>query len=587
MPLFRKACQAGGAVMQYDAKPPGHAWLSSGHKPCPRASVVTIVRLACLLLLAALSGRGPEVCAAPAVFNVKSYGATGRKEDDARPAIQRAIDACAAAGGGVVSVPAGLYTSGTLHLRSHITFRVERGATLFASPDPSAYDYGATASKAALLFGEELEDVSLIGEGIIDGQAEYEWRLDDFEEGFDHKTLMQKLGKPLLRSFPKDFPKRTVYPHLVWLGRCSNVRISGLNLLHAPSWTFALYGCRHVHFDRLYIYTSLKEAVWADGIDLDGCNDVLVSNSSIETGDDCVALVSEKTWGTPLICENISVTNCRLSSASAGLKFSEGNVAGIRNISVRNTLFNNVNRGVVFLTALGGSISNVLLADLTMNCNRFDWFWAGDGQPFRVRVMRLSELTGQPAPSEAAPGAIRNITVRNVVASAKGSSLFYGHAEKPLEAIHLENVQLYMATDPNAPFDQAEHALDFRRVKDLTLKNVQVSWKTAALATWKSALNFEEVKNLEVIGFVGRGAWPNREAPAVALKDVFGANIRGCRAVAGTELFLRIAGHTSGKIYLKDNDLRSAHTLSEVDQEVPAGAVAGLPLERRAAQQGR
>src|SRR5436190_3497706 len=76
------------------------------------------------------------------VFSVKDYGATGRKEDDARPAIQRAIDACAAKGGGIVSLPPGLYTSGTVHLRSHVVFRVEAGATLFANTDPNAYDYG-------------------------------------------------------------------------------------------------------------------------------------------------------------------------------------------------------------------------------------------------------------------------------------------------------------------------------------------------------------------------------------------------------------------------------------------------------------
>lgn len=115
---------------------------------------------------------------------------------------------------------------------------------------------------------------------FIDGKAEYDWRLDDYEQGFDHKTLMQKLGTPLLRSFPQGFPKRDIFPHLMWLGHSRNVRVTGLNLLHSPSWTFALYGCRQVSFDQLYIYTSLKEAVWADGIDLDGCTNVTISTAT-------------------------------------------------------------------------------------------------------------------------------------------------------------------------------------------------------------------------------------------------------------------------------------------------------------------
>ena len=135
----------------------------------------------------ALLGHAAEV----AVFNVKEYGATGTKPEDARPALQRAIDACAAAGGGTVLIPAGQYTSGTLRLRSHVRVRLETGATVFASPEPKDYAFGSIPSKAALFYGEDLEDVALEGPGTMDGQAEYEWRSDDFERTFDHKKLMQ------------------------------------------------------------------------------------------------------------------------------------------------------------------------------------------------------------------------------------------------------------------------------------------------------------------------------------------------------------------------------------------------------------
>src|SRR5205823_3120174 len=112
-------------------------------------------------------------------------------------------------------------------------------------------------------------------------------------------------------------------------------------------------------------------------------------------------------------CENIEVTNCRLSSASAGVKFSEGNRSGVRKILVHNTVLTNVNRGFIFGTTLGGSISDVALSDLTIHCNRFDWFWAGDGQPFQFRITRLSEFNHEPAkPGEPPPGSIRNILIR-------------------------------------------------------------------------------------------------------------------------------------------------------------------------------
>ncbi len=115
--------------------------------------------------------------------------------------------------------------------------------------------------------------------------------------------------------------------------------------------------------DGVYIYTSLKEAVWADGIDLDGCKDVHISNSTIETGDDCIIFISSNVWGPARLCENVTVTNCRLSSASAGIKFSEGNWLGIRNVVVDNTVMTNVNRGFVFSVTEGGYVTDVVLSN--------------------------------------------------------------------------------------------------------------------------------------------------------------------------------------------------------------------------------
>jgi hypothetical protein len=112
------------------------------------------------------------------IFNVKNYGATGKKADNAQKAIQKAVDACAEAGGGTVYLPPGEYTSGTIHLRSHVRLYVETGATLFASQDSAVFD------KSTLLYGEDLENISIEGRGTVDGQAEYEWRLNDIDDAY-------------------------------------------------------------------------------------------------------------------------------------------------------------------------------------------------------------------------------------------------------------------------------------------------------------------------------------------------------------------------------------------------------------------
>ncbi len=510
-----------------------------------------------------------------AVFNVKDFGATGKKADDARSAIQKAFDACAAARGGTVLLPPGEYTSGTLHLRSHVRLEIAAGATLFASTNPAAYEFGKIPSKAALLSGDDLEDVTIDGAGTIDGQAEYEWRDEDnVEEVFDHGKRMQKLGKPLRRSFPAGLPQRQVFPHLIYLGQCKDVQVSGLKLLHSPSWTVALYGCERVRFEKLYIYTSLAEAVWADGIDLDGCKDVAISNCQIETGDDCIIFISQDVWGPARVCENIRVDHCRLSSASAGVKFSEGNRAGIRNVVVRDCVLTNVNRGFVFSSTLGGNISDVVLSNLTIHCHRFDWFWAGDGQPFHFRITRLSEFNKvPPKPGEPPPGSIRNIAIRNVTAHVQGTSRIYGHAENWLDELSIENLKLFLTTDPAAPYDTADHALDFRRAKNLKLKGVEVIWEKPSLPAWKSALYLEDIRGLELDGFTGRGAWPEGDWPAVMFNQVAEATIQKSRAPEGTAIFLKILGPRSREIRVLGNDVRHSKIPFLIDATVPAGAV--------------
>src|SRR5207249_2163314 len=129
------------------------------------------------------------------IFNVKDYGATGKKADNARTAIQKAIDACAKAGGGIVYLPPGDYTSGTIHLRSHVRFWIEAGATLFSAEEDAAFDTDG------LLFGEDLINISIEGRGTINGQSEYDWRMNIIDDGYirDNQKSAEAAGVPLMR----------------------------------------------------------------------------------------------------------------------------------------------------------------------------------------------------------------------------------------------------------------------------------------------------------------------------------------------------------------------------------------------------
>jgi polygalacturonase len=506
-----------------------------------------------------------------AEFNVRDYGASGRKVEDARPAIQKAMDAAAAAGGGTVYLPPGEYTSGTIHLRSHVRLLVDSGATLFASKNGREFD------KGALLYGEDLENITVEGRGTIDGQAEYEWRLNnEFEDAYiaENTMLMKRLGKPLRRSFPKGLPDEKMYPRLMLLVRCKDVRIAGLSFVKSRSWTINPYACERLVIDGVYIYSSLKEAVWADGIDPDGCKDVRIANSTIETGDDAIVFYSTNAWGPALPCENITVTNCRLSSASSAIKFCDGNMVCVRNVTIDNNVITKSNRGLAFMVFDGGYVSDVVFSNMTIECTRNEWFWWGDGDPIHFNIKRRSEIHKQAArPDEPAAGSIRNVLIRNLVAHGKGTSRINGHPDSWLDGVSLENIKLFLSAEPDSPVEKTTNAMELRWARNVKLKDVEVAWEKPASEKWRSALYAEDVEGLVLENFSGRQAAVGSDTPAISLKRVSDVHIRGAKAPPGTSVFLHVEGPETRGIYLFGNDFTQAKTPYRVAAGVDSGEI--------------
>ena len=526
-------------------------------------------RFAFSILILASIGTSLSAATLDSKFNVRDFGATGTKADNARPAIQKAVDACAAAGGGVVYFPAGEYTSATIFLKSRVRVFLEAGATLFADTDPAAY----AKDTLALFFGKDLEHVTLEGRGVIDGQGEYEWRVNDIDDAFikDNQLLMEATGKPTLRSFPK---AGRATPHMVFLMDCSDVRIAGLSLVRSPSWTIRPVHCRHLVIDGLYIRTSLEDGVWADGIDPDGCKDVRIANCTIETGDDAIVFYSMDWYGPAQPCEDITVVNCRLSSASSAIKFCDGNKNCVRHVTISNCVITESNRGVAFMTFDGGSVSDVVISDLTIDCRRHKWFWWGDGDPFHFNVKRRSEIMRQPPqPGEPPAGAIRNVKLQNIIARGQGSSLINGHPDSWIDGVTLENITLYLSNDPEAQTQKVRNALEFRWARNLKLRNVEVFWDKPESERWESAFSFKDVSGLTLDDVSARQAKPGASTAAVVFEQVEDAIVRSSKAQKGTSLFLEVKGAKSKDIHLLGNDWRKAATGFKLGPEVAAEAV--------------
>jgi len=518
-----------------------------------RKAVSAFIFAGAVLIPSACRPTAPEAAStARNIFNVKDFGATGLKDDLAQEAIQKAIDACATAGGGTVLVPPGQYTSGTIHLRSHVRLYLDGGATVYAVHDKSRFD------KEALLYGEDLVDVTIEGRGTFDGEGAYDRRLkgdhhDDFI--YSNQVEMEKLGLPLMRSFPK--PDQ--YGKLVLLVRCTDVRIAGVSFIDSPSWTMHPVQCERLVIDGIRIRTSLENGVWADGIDPDGCKDVRIANCTIETGDDALVFYSMDWYGPARPCENITVTNCRLSSASSAIKFCDGNIAGIRDVTIDNCVITKSNRGIAFMTFDGGAVENVLLSNLVIETVRYEWFWWGDGEPFHFNIKKRSEVHANWPPDKDRPaGAIRNIRIQNVIARGAGASVCNGHPDSWLEDVSFENVKLTLAHDPNAAYDKAVDALVFKQARNLRLKDVEIAWDGAPSEKWRSALALDEVEDAVLDGVTAVQSPGADKSPAILLRQVDFAVVRNCRAAAGTGTFLQLSGDGTKDVLFERNDLRRA-----------------------------
>ena len=459
------------------------------------------------------------------VYNVKSSGATGHRHTNAQSFIQHTVDACAAAGGGVVYFPPGAYTTGTITLHDNLRIFIEAGATIYSSKNPADFPKQHGTSHA-LFYGADLTNITLEGRGTIDGQANYDERLmEGFQDWYIHPNQLrwEQAGRPLMRTFPT----ANSIGNLVLLVRCNDVRITGLTFTQSPSWAIHLWGCERLVIDGVYVHSSIRDGVWSDGIDPDGCRDVRISNCTIETGDDALVFYSSNLFGPARPCENITVTNCRLTSASSALKFVDGNLTSIRNVTIDNCLITGSNRGIAIMVFDGGTVENVILSNLVIECKRFDWFWWGNADPLHINLIRRSEIDPNVDKSIERPiGTIRNILIRNVFARGFGGCVIHGSAESMLENLTMDNVRLEIIADDNSPLQSSRAAVLIDNAINLRLRDFSINWEIPVAADFRSALTVENVHGLTLDGICAPPV-PNSSAEsAITLTKVSGLEIR-------------------------------------------------------------
>jgi hypothetical protein len=217
-------------------------------------------------------------------------------------------------------------------------------------------------------------------------------------------------------------------------------------------------------------------------------------------------------------------------------------------------------------------VSDVRVSNVTMDLHRRHWNWWGDAEPIYFVLKKRTP--------ESKLGAIRNVVVQGVTARAQGTSRMLGHAERRLENVTLEDVQILMEAEAT-PDKRASSALRADGVDRLTLRDVDVRWAAGEPEpAWTSALELARSSEVTLDGVTTRQAPSATDAPAIVLEDVDGATVRDCRALPGTGLFLSIRGAVSRGVRLFGNDLSEAERAYGLESGAREDAVATTPNVR-------
>ena len=485
--------------------------------------------------------------AAPDTLDVRAFGATGDGKTLDTPAINHAIDAAAAAGGGMVRFPAGNYLCFSIHLKSHITLYLDPGATIVAAdapaagagggydpPEPNAWDkfqdFGHTHWHNSLIWGEDLENISIEGPGLIWGKG--------LSRGDHDVALAAGVGNKSIS-----------------LKNCHNVTLRDISILHGGHFAILATGVDNLTIDNLKIDSN------RDAIDIDCCRNVRVSNCSVNSPwDDGICLKNSYGLGFARSTDHVTITNCYLTGGyeegtmldatykrfapdfkvprNGRIKFGTESNGGFRNITVSNCVLENC-RGIALESVDGAILEDVAFTNITMR-DIVD-------VPFFLRLgSRMRGPAGTPV------GELRRVLISDVVVSncaSRQATLITGIPGHYIEDIRFNNVLVlhqgggskedaairppeleHDYPDPNRFGPLPAHGFYIRHAKSIEIKDVEVR---PAQPDMRPGFVLDDVNGAELI-HVKLPQTP--EVASVVLKRVKDFSITQSQPLADTQV---------------------------------------------------
>ncbi|TWI93926.1 glycosyl hydrolase family 28 [Mucilaginibacter frigoritolerans] len=322
-------------------------------------------------------------------YLITTFGAKPDGITNNAVAIQKAIDAASLNGGGKVIVPAGDFVTGVIRFKSGVEISLEQNARLIATP--RRLDYGLQKA-SALIIADHVSHIAITGKGTIDGNAAN--LLVDIYRMLNNGTLEDKEWKTY-NEWHQLRPAEKNRPHIIDFTACDHITIKNITIKNGLCWIQDYSGCSHMVIDSITVESNTF--LNNDGIDLDDCKDVKLTNSSFNVADDGICL---KSYNANSCCDNIYIANCRIRSSASAFKLGTASHGGFKHITVKNIQVYDTFRSAIALeTVDGGFLQDINISNIVAK---------NTGNAIFIR-------RGQRNP-KAAPGVLKGITINNVKA---------------------------------------------------------------------------------------------------------------------------------------------------------------------------
>jgi len=468
----------------------------------------------------------------PAYYNVVEFGASGNGEEKDTQSIQSAIDSCFSQGGGTVYFPPGTYLCGSLHLRNNVALFLDHGSSIFMSKDNEDFDPYETLDfknasdretsyfHYALIWGEDLEHIAIIGTGSIDCNR-----------------------------------NRRGGPKPIALKRCSYVTIKDITIKNAPNYNISMLGTDFVNISGVSILNG-----YCDGIDPDACKYVRISDCFIDCFDDAIVPKSSFSLGYRRSVENLTITNCILSTNCNAIKFGTESGGGFKNVTITNCVIferntgKHADSGIALESVDGAEIEGVNISNISMR---------NVIAPVFLRLGNRGRDLEIPT-----PGYLKNVIISNITAT--GATLacpIAGIPNHPIEGIILDNIRISfkgggsfdgkIENVPEVISDYPEsdmfgvlpsYGFYCRHVRNLKLRDIIL---TVDKPDKRYAMVFDDLVKLNIESIDAEKS--EGASPVFRFNNVRQVVIRGCIIPMDISEFMEVSENQMNEIQFVDN----------------------------------